>query len=192
MASQFRKTCSNCGEGIPLSARICPQCNHVPEEFKNSLALCDCGEYNVQSFFKCWNCDREIEKTLPPASEWFCKRCGDFASQMGGTVCTNCWDYFALKRAQEKGTPTSQISLFSGQGNPSSHVRAPDCQVCAKRNEPWRSFCISCGNYLVEKQDTSGGKAQGGNGMGCLVVLAVLIFAAGAGAVFIFLNLLGI
>lgn len=189
--SQFRKTCDDCGEGIPLSARICPFCSEVPEEFRQSLVLCECGEYNVHSPLMCWNCNKPVENTLPPASEWFCIRCGDFATNMGGTVCTNCWDYFALRRAREKGVPESQISLFTEQGAPPDLERQPDCSVCAKRNEPWRSFCISCGNYLVKRAEKIEGNPSQKSGAGCLVVFIALVLAAGAGLAVTVMSLAG-
>jgi hypothetical protein len=191
--TQFRKTCNDCGEGIPLSSRICPFCNQITVEFLEHVSLCECGEHNVYSAMtlRCWNCGKDVSETFPPAGEWFCERCGDFATNMGGTVCTNCWDYFALRRAQERGVPESQISLFTQQGAPPDLERQSDCGVCAKRNESWRSFCISCGNYLVKRLETAEKKTSDGSGSGCMVVLAVLLLALGAGIAVAVMSLSG-
>jgi len=191
--SQFRKTCNDCGEGIPLSSRICPFCSQITAEFRGHVSLCECGEHNVYSAMtlNCWNCGRDVHETLPPAGEWFCKRCGNLATNMGGTVCTNCWDYFALRRAQKNGVPESKISLFTEQGSPEDLERQPDCQVCAKRNEPWRSFCISCGNYLIKRSETREKKTSGVSGSGCMVIFVFLLLALGAGLAIAVMSLSG-
>lgn len=177
---QSQKTCENCGEGIPLRTRICPLCNEVPEEFRDNLALCECGEYNVRSLVtaNCWNCNRPVIETLPPEGEWFCKRCGDLATNMGGTICENCWDYFEFRRAKELGVSLETISVFSPYGDPSTAQRKPDCEICAKRNESWRSFCISCGNNLVSRPRAQPEKKNQRRGIGCMIVLGLLTLSA--------------
>ena len=189
----FRKTCDSCGEGIPLEARICPACTQVPDEFRQHISLCECGEYNVGTTLtlNCWNCNKTVEKTLPPAGEWFCMRCGNLATNMGGTICTLCWDYFALRRAQEKGISDDKISLFSSGFDFGALERQPDCSVCAKRNEPWRSFCISCGNYLVKRVEKRDENTSKKTRTGWLAILILLVLAIGAGITVTVMSLAG-
>ncbi len=143
--------CENCDATIASSSRICAHCHEGRESFSTNFTRCECGELTVGSESGCWNCDAPTTETVTPDAPYFCRRCGDFAVGMGWRLCKFCWDYVALKDALQKGIPVSEIPIYSDMWDSTKLVRTPECQGCGHPNDPWRSFCISCGCYLVDK-----------------------------------------
>ncbi len=175
------KTCDACSEAIPLSSRICPFCQNIAKEFRRHVSLCECGEHSVYSSWGGWNCGKSIQKTLPPVGEWHCIRCGGWPIEMGGMTCASCLDYLALREARQKGVDESEIPFYIALGSSSNIERQPDCQVCARQNDKWRSFCISCGNYLIKRAETADVEVRVGRGSGCMSIFAVLLLSLGIG-----------
>ena len=146
-----RTNCEICGAEVAETARICPHCNSARQVFRAHFNLCTCGEFNVHSDWPCWNCQAETAPSLAPDGPYFCRRCGHHSVGMGWMFCKFCWDYVAQKNAREEGIPVTEIPIYSDMWDANSLVRTPECGSCGCANETWRSFCIECGCYLVDK-----------------------------------------
>lgn len=144
-------SCVTCGAQIAETARICPSCNLAQPAFLGHFNLCECGEFNVYSDWPCWNCGAETAPSLAPEEPYFCKRCGHYSVGMGHMFCKFCWDYVVRKRTIDVGGSEEEIPFYSDIWDPATLVRAPSCQSCGTDNQVWRSFCIACGNYLVDR-----------------------------------------
>lgn len=145
-----RVSCETCSAQVAETARICPSCNSGRAAFVGHFNLCECGEFNVHSEWPCWNCEAETATSLPPDEPYFCKRCGHHSVGMGWMFCKFCWDYVVRKRTLEQGGSEEEIPFYSDIWDPATVVRTPVCQSCGTDNQIWRSFCFSCGNYLVD------------------------------------------